>query len=195
MAVGGGVADAGVLDVDPEGAVVRSPGDAGDLAAPRTDQEAAHFPGLRIGTKQLVTTGVEGVRSFVVGIGLNPQAASAIEGQAVRGGEDISLDIADQIIRQRLAVRIYGTGLVAGEQEYIPLEGGGGGVGIGLAPAQDLAVLVVGAGVGRIHRKAAAAIAVVGQGDVDFTTARMYGDPFRAVHRCGTEDVGGAPGV
>src|SRR5690606_36133638 len=91
VAVAGGVADAGVLDVDPQGAVVGCPGDAGDFAAPRADQEAAYFPGLRIGAEQLVATGVDGVGGFVVRVGLDPQAAGTIEGQAVWRGEDVTL--------------------------------------------------------------------------------------------------------
>src|SRR5690554_4776827 len=195
VAVAGGVAEFGVLNVDPQGAVVRSPGDAGDFCASWADQKTADFPALRVGAEQLVTAGVDRVCGFLVGVGLDPQPPGTVESQPVRGGEDIAADITDQVIWQRLTLGVQRSGLVTGEQEYVPLEGSGSRVGVGLTPAHYLPVLIVGSGVGRVQREAFAALAVVGQGDVDLAAVGVHRDPFRAIHGRGAEQVGGAPGV
>src|SRR5690554_4819354 len=195
VAVAGGVAEFWVLDVDPQGAVVRGPGDAGDFRASWADQETAYFPALRVGAQQLVTAGIDRVCGLLVGVGLDPQPPGTVESQSVRGGEDIAVDSADQVIRQRLTLGIQRSGLVTGEQEYIPVEGSGGGVGVGLAPAHYLPVLIIRSGVGRVQREAFTALAVVGQGDIHLVAVGVHRDPFRAIHGRGTEQVSGAPGI
>src|SRR5690606_8530121 len=194
-AIAGGVADTGVLDVDPQGAIVRRPGDAGNFRTPWTDQKAPHLATLRVGAEQLVATGVDRVGGFVIGVSLNPQAAVTIEGHPGGGGEAVALDGADQVSRRRLAVGPVRPRLVTGEQEQIPLEGGGGRIAARFTPAQDLPVLVVRSRVGGIQRQALATLPVIGQGDIHLPGQGMYRHPFRAIHRRRAKLVGGAPGI
>src|SRR5690606_15328166 len=137
-AVAGWKAQLGVLYVDPHGAVVRAPGDAGDLAAARADQETTHLACARIGAQQLVGTHGLHHRLVVAVVGLDPQATLGIEGQTVRRGKTVTVDGSGQVRRDQLAVCIAHALPLAGEQEDFPLEARRCRITALLVPAQDL---------------------------------------------------------
>jgi predicted transcriptional regulator len=143
MAVTGRKAQFGMLHIDPHGAVVWRPGDAGNLAATGADQKAAHLTRDGIGAEQLVGAhGLHG-RLAVTEVGLDPQPAFAIEGKAVWRGKTVALDGAGQVRRYRLAVGIARTFRFAGQQKEFPFEACCRGVTALLVPAQYMPVQVV----------------------------------------------------
>src|SRR5688572_27078514 len=134
-----------MLDVDEHSATVRRRERAGDFAAARTGQEALDLASVRIDARHLIVADVGVVgRSDSAGrsIGLNPEPPLCVEPEAVRGPEEVSLDIS-LFGRRRI-------GGISGENEEIPTEGDGAVVTSAFAPADDLTEHVVRARIGRV---------------------------------------------
>ena len=137
-----------VLHVHPHGAVVRAPGDAGNLATTRAHQKA---PNLRVtGSAQsswlvpmACMAGWSSSKS--VSIHSRPAASNA----RPSGEEAVAVDGTDQIGRHRVALGVPRPAALAGEQKDLPLKARGGRITAVFLPAQDLPVQVVGARLAR----------------------------------------------
>src|SRR5687768_15983393 len=106
-----------MLDADEHSATVRRSERAGDFAAARTGQEALDLASVPIDARHLIIADVCVVgRSDSAGLSicLDPELPLCVEREAVRGPEEVSLDIVP-FGRPRI-------GGISGENEEIPTD-------------------------------------------------------------------------
>ena len=183
-----------MLDAHEQGPAVGAPGDAGDLALFRTHQEAADLPGHRVAHQHLVVAlACEPLGVGVVAVGLDPQHAVAVEGDAVGGVEHV---VRVDVLRAGVGVAVHRG--VSRHHVQVPGEARGHVVAAVRPPAHDLAVNVAGAGIGPAHGSGVAArvgllaaVLVVGEGAVDLGLPRIRRHPFGTVHGGGLHRRGG----
>ena len=189
---------AGMLDANEERPAVRTPGDAGHLALARPDQEPPDLAGLGIADQHLVVAlSIEVPAAGVLAVGLDPEHAVGVEGEAVGGVEHVVLV---DVVRARPFV-VVDQG-IARDHEQIPGESAGEVIASIGPPPHDLPVDVLRARIGSADGSGVAAgiglhsaVLVVGEAAIDLGPAGVGRHPFRPVHGGRADRGGGLPGV
>ncbi len=187
-----------MLDADEHGLAVGAPGDPGDLALAWADEEAANLARSGVAHQHhVVALAGEVALVGVLAVGLDPEAALAVEGDAIRRVEHV------------VGIHVGGAGArvavdrrIAGDDVEVPCERGGCMVAAVGHPAHDLAVLVLLPRVGSAHRRQVAArigldaaVLVVGEAAVGLGLVRVGRHPFGPVHGRGAHRRGSLAGV
>src|SRR5262245_9375303 len=175
-----------VLDVDKHALAIWRRYHASDFAAVRSGQKAADLASGGIRRQHLVVAHI-GIVVLVEHAGrdvrLNPEHATCVEPEPIRGTKNIPFDGAVLVG--------FGHGGVAAEHENVPLEPVGLGITVLFAPADDMTIDVLGARIGWVDRRALVRTtgAVIGERAIDLLGGWVDRNPLRTVHLCGTNFV------
>src|SRR5215510_3155324 len=175
-----------VLDVDKHALAVWRCDHTSDLAAVRSSQKAADLARGRIRRQHLVVAHI-GIVVLVERTGrdirLDPEHATCVEPEPIRGTKNMSFDSAMLVG--------FSHGRIAAEHENVPLEPTSLGITILFAPADDMTIDILGAGIGGVDcwSLVRPTGAVIGERTIDLLRGWVDRNPLRTIHLCGTHFV------